>query len=206
MESRVRIRFRKTGDLRFASHRDLMYAMERLFRRACVAVRESEGFHPKPKMHYPASLALGMVGLDEVLEAELAEEFEPEVLVNRLNLNSVHGLEFFAAEVLPRETKKGPPRSLEIEVMLPSGHLAEMPDRINRFVAADSWPIDRDGKSIDIRPLVPQLSLDGCVLSMQLRVVPEAGARPREVLQALGLSVEEILELDTTRTRVEMAP
>jgi radical SAM-linked protein len=179
--------------------------MERLFRRAEIAVRETEGFHPKPKMHYPASLALGMVGLDEVLEVDLAEQLEPDALISRLNLNSVSGLEFWTAELLPRQAKKGQPKSLEFAVELPPGHLESMPERVDRLMSAASWLVERDGKAIDIRPLVLRLALDGRVLSMQLRVIQDAGARPREVLLALGLTAEEILELETTRIRVEMA-
>ena len=77
---RVRIHFAKQGDLRLISHRDLMRTWERLFRRAGVALAMTEGFHPKPKMMFPSALAVGIEGLDEVLEIELPEEHEPERL------------------------------------------------------------------------------------------------------------------------------
>ena len=42
---RVQIRFRKHDDLRFIGHRDLLRTLERLFRRAGLKLRMSEGFH-----------------------------------------------------------------------------------------------------------------------------------------------------------------
>ena len=70
---RVRIRFSKQGDLRFIGHRDLMRCFERLFRRAGLALSFSQGFHPKPRMTFPLALAVGIEGIDEVMEVELAE-------------------------------------------------------------------------------------------------------------------------------------
>ncbi len=70
---RVRIRFSKQGDLRLIGHRDLMRCLERVFRRAQLALGFSQGFHPKPRMTFPSALAVGIEGLDEVMEVELAD-------------------------------------------------------------------------------------------------------------------------------------
>ena len=76
---RVRIRFSKQGDLRLIGHRDLMRCLERVFRRAGLALGFSQGFHPKPRMTFPLALAVGIEGLDEVMEVELAErDGQPE--------------------------------------------------------------------------------------------------------------------------------
>ncbi len=77
---RTRIRFAKQGDLRFASHRDLLRVMERLFRRADVAVRQSEGFHPKPRFMFPSALGLGITGSDEVFDVDLDRSWPPREL------------------------------------------------------------------------------------------------------------------------------
>ena len=206
MVNRIRIRFRKQGDLRLASHRDLMRTVERLLRRAGVAVCESEGFHPKPRVHYPASLALGMTGLDEVLEADLVEPAEPAELISLLNEHTVAGLEFTAAEILPSQGKKGQPRNLRFEVKLTPTDCDALQQRVAVFMAAATWCVTRDGKPVDIRPLVEELTLVGDMLSLTLRVVNEAGARPRDVLEMLGFSADEILEFEITRTQVEMIP
>lgn len=181
-----------------------MRTVERLFRRAEVAICESEGFHPKPRVHYPASLALGMTGVDEVLEVDLAEASASAELLDRLNVHSVPGLEFIAIEPLPPQSKRGQPRSLRFEVHLSDDRVDALRDKVDALVTASEWVMKRDRKVVDIRPLVEELTLAGNVLMMQLGVVNEAGARPRDVLEALGLSADEIFELDITRVQVEM--
>jgi len=71
---KVRIRFRKAGDLRMVSHHDLMRCFARMLRRAALPFRSSEGFHPKPRLSFPLSLALGIVGCEEVVDLELDED------------------------------------------------------------------------------------------------------------------------------------
>lgn len=204
MMNRVRVRFRKQGDFRLTSHRDLMRAVERLFRRADVKICETEGFHPKPRVHYPASLALGMTGLDEVLEADLAEEISPDELLVRMNAQTIPGLEFTSVEPMPIDVKRGQPRQLCFQATVPAGHARTLEAKVAEFVAAKSWLIDRDKKRFDIRPLIAELSYAEPLLTMKLLVVNEANARPRDVLEALGFTAEEFVELDITRTQVEM--
>ena len=56
---RYRIRFAKSGLLRWTSHRDLARLWERLVRRAALKLSMTEGFHPKPRIGFPSALALG---------------------------------------------------------------------------------------------------------------------------------------------------
>lgn len=205
MVNRVRIRFRKQGDLRLISHRDLMRVMERLFRRADIAVCESEGFRPKPRVHYPVSLALGMTGLDEVLEADLANDIQADELLTRLNAHRVPGLEFDAVELLATPGKRGLPRRLRFELIVSTDRLESVRQRAAEFITATSWAFDRDGKSVDLRGFVEELALEGERLTMSLRVTNDAGARPRDVLEVIGFTPDEILELEISRTQVELA-
>src|SRR5205809_1091797 len=76
--TRVRVRFRKDGDLRFVSHHELMKVFERMFRRAALPVAQTKGFHPTPRMTFALSLALGIVGCEEVLELLLDAQLTPE--------------------------------------------------------------------------------------------------------------------------------
>ena len=72
---RVRMRFRKEGDLRLISHRDLLTAIERLFRRIGLKLSMSGGFHPRPRISFPLSLALGIRGLAAATSAAAVIEF-----------------------------------------------------------------------------------------------------------------------------------
>ena len=74
------------------SHRDLLCLFKRVFRRADLNLRMSEGFHPKPKVSFHSALALGIEGLDEVMEFELVEAMSPENLKQRVQEHAPLGL------------------------------------------------------------------------------------------------------------------
>src|SRR2546425_458428 len=104
MRVKVRIRFRKAGDLRFVSHHDLMRVFERMMRRAGVPFRSNEGFHPKPKMAFASALGLGIAGLQEIVEIELSEPMPPEEVQRRMASEAPAGLDVLSVEPMDAQT------------------------------------------------------------------------------------------------------
>src|SRR5262245_60785641 len=100
IRQRVRVRFTKQDDLRWISHRDLMRVWERLFRRAGVALSMTEGFHPKPRINFPSALAVGIAGLDELVEIDLAEEMTAEALRAAIEPELAPGMFLGGIEIL----------------------------------------------------------------------------------------------------------
>lgn len=205
VRQRVRIRFCKQGDLRLIGHRDLVRSMERLFRRAGLRLGMSQGFHPKPRMSFPSALAVGIEGLDEVMELELAELCTAEELSRRLAQHPLPGLTFSSIEPLAPGEKKARIRSASYRIAVPPQRLDEVNDRLSRLSSATTWMVERPGKSaaIDLRPDLEQISLHDGVLQMRLKN-REGGAGPRDVLAALGLSDLEEQGVYLTRTEVEL--
>ncbi len=210
IRQRVRIRFSKLGDLRLIGHRDLARLMERVFRRAGLPLGMSEGFHPKPRISFPSALAVGFEGHNEVMELELAANWTPRALQERLDEFCPDGISFGSIEVCPPGTKKAQVRSLAYEIPIDSQHRRELPERISRLMASESCIVLRpkDQKPIDLRPRLKSLSLSDDVLSMCILVAAEATPGPREVLAALELPPAEgytgISGLYPRRTIVEL--
>jgi radical SAM-linked protein len=204
---RVRVRFSKAGDLRLIGHRDLMRCFERLFRRAGLILSFSEGFHPKPRMTFPLALAVGIEGVDEVMELELAETVAADELLGRISPCAPAGLSFRAVELLPEGSKKASVRSVSYEATIPGADRAGLGERIERLLAAASCSIERPrGRAaIDVRPLLSELSLADGVLRMRLRVDSGGSVGPREVLAALGLADVERRGSRLRRTAVEIS-
>ena len=206
IRQRVRIRFTKQDDLRWISHRDLIRVWERLFRRAGVALSMTEGFHPKPRMNFPSALAVGIAGLDELLEIDLAEEHTADSLRTAIVGQLPPGMNLGMIDVLPAPDHKARVQYVTFEIGVPPERHAALAERITWLMEQASLPIERDGrtKPLDLRPLVAELSLDGETLRMRLRVESEGSARPREVLRALKLDNLEQEGFFLTRTRVEV--
>jgi radical SAM family uncharacterized protein/radical SAM-linked protein len=103
---RYRIRFQKTGKIRFTSHRDLMLMIESLFRRVGIELAFSEGFHPHPKMVFASALSTGVESLGEYLDITTIREYDPLQLHQSLNSQSQPGLDFSHIVQLGQNTKK----------------------------------------------------------------------------------------------------
>ena len=205
---RVRIRFCKQGDLRLIGHRDLARCFERWFRRAGLKLRMSEGYHPKPRISFPSALAVGIAGIDEVMEMELVEPCLAEELHERLLRHAPPGLSINSVEALPPASPKARVRSFRYAVPLPDACRAGLADRIDHLAASTSWPIQRPKRQmpIDLREWLQELTLREGVLHMRLLSGSQASAGPRDVLAALGLDGLEEEGVCLTRTAVELQP
>lgn len=206
VRQRVRIRFRKVGDLRLVGHRDLLRFMERLFRRAGLKLGMSEGFHPKPRMSFPSALAVGIEGLDEVMELELAEPANAEQLHARLQAQAALGLEFASIEVLPPGARKAQLRSTRYEVPIPAELAAGTAHRIDEILAGPSciFQRPRTQQPLDLRESLEELAFHDGTLFMRLGARRQASAQVRDVLAALGLSETQQAGLRIRRTQVEL--
>ncbi len=165
-----------------------MRCFERWFRRADVPLGFSEGFHPKPRMMFPAPLAVGIEGLDEVMELELSTPQTTEALHERLLRHAPAGFRLRRLDVLPPGTPKARPHAFRYRVHLPPERCAGVAEGVERLLASASAPVERPGgrAAVDVRPLLDHLEFRNGVLSMRLLVPPSGGVTPADVLAALG--------------------
>ena len=198
---RYRLRFRKKGNLCFIGHRDLLRAMERLLRRADLPVAKSQGFHPKPKVSYISALPLGFASDDEAMELVLDEDWAPETLLDRMNAASVPGLEFWQATPLDDKAPKAQAAAFEYTMAVPESKREATSAKIVEFLAATSVEVLKsNGKTVDARPAVLEMTLDGETLRMKIAAQdgPEAGVR--EILSVLELDGELFRSIFPNRT------
>jgi radical SAM-linked protein len=204
--TKLRIRFRKGGDLRLVSHHDLMRTFERLLRRASLPFRSSEGFHPKPRFVFALSLPLGIVGCEEVVELELDEPIPPEEVHDRLSAHTVPGLDFLSVRRVASR-KAAQARRVTYRVALPPGREDGLAGRAAAVLASAACPVERlrpEKKQIDLRPYIDQIRPLPGGLEMDLWVKPSGMARPDEVLGLLGLADVSEAGAVIERTRLEL--
>jgi len=133
---RYRIRYRKLDDLRLVGHHDLSRLWERLLRRAEVKPAMSEGFHRRPRMNFPSALAVGIGGIDEVMELELSEERDPAELAAALERHAPAGLSIVQIEPMGDGTRFSQPAGAVYEMPLPADQVAGVKARIETRRAA----------------------------------------------------------------------
>ena len=89
---KVRVKFSKTGSLKFISHLDLNRTMQSAFLRSKLPVWYSEGFNPHPRVAFTPPLSVGVSSLTEFMDFKMVEEVAPEMIVERLNASFPTGL------------------------------------------------------------------------------------------------------------------
>jgi radical SAM-linked protein len=215
---RVRIRFSKQSALRLIGHRDLMRSLERAICRAGLALSMSEGYRPKPRMHFPLALAVGLEGRREVMELELHEAPSADELLARLHPQAPAGLGWESLEVLPPgghplAGRKARAVGVSYEIAVPSSRLPGLEEEIQRLWSASTLPVQRPNRMapVDVRPVLIALGLrttdaDRHVLEMRLKTDSTGGAGPRDVLAALDLDDLERQGTILVRSNVEIVP
>lgn len=99
-----RVYFDKYGEMKFISHLDLLRFFERIFNKAEIPVKYSQGFHPRPKMSFGSPISLGTEAYNEIMDFETDAEISNEEVVKRLNESAVLGFKVHKVEEVPRKS------------------------------------------------------------------------------------------------------
>ena len=189
---RYRIRFEKIGLLRWTSHRDLARLWERIVRRADLKLSMSEGFHPKPRISFPSALALGVNGLDEVVELELAERMTVGELFQRLRDDNQPGLRIKSVKMLPDRFGKAQLLQSEYRISIPeNADLDSAHQAISKLKSIETVSVERKKKtiSVNVAEQIPAIQIVGRELHLTLAASESASLRPNDVLDLIGAAV-----------------
>ena len=206
VKQRLRFRFEKRGEISLISHHDLMRLLERAVRRAGLPIAMTEGFNPRPRMSFTIALSVGVEGLREVFDMDLADWTHPAEVQRRLNEQLPAGLRMTECRpIAPRDTAQVSSVVYEVELAgpLPAGFSPEALLQATELRTVRT----REGqqKELDIRPYLLDVRAVGQRLVLQLKVTPSGSARPEEVVAALAaLAKAAISAAKTTRTHVNI--
>jgi len=204
---RIRITFTKQNALRYTGHLDLHRLWERAARRAELPLAYSQGFHPQPKMNMAAALPLGFSSRCEVLDMRLEREISLDGLCEKLQGTLPSGIQVLSIE----QTDDRAPAlqtqvvSAEYEVYLTEAvDGSDLKRKVDSIMDSESIIRTRRGKQYDLRPLVEDLKLmaDDMVF-MKLTAKEGATGRPDEVLEELGIPIEDAKVERTTLHFIE---
>jgi radical SAM-linked protein len=205
LRQKIKINFAKEGPLRFISHHDTMRLFERALRRANIEVRQSEGFNPRPKMSFALPLALGIESECEALFVETTRWLKPDDVAQRLGAVLPPGMRITGAEVASAADIY--PSEAEYTARLGDEMDREaLSARAEELLGMQSLTVERtkEGKetTIDLRPYLLDLRVQGDAIFMKLRVTPRGTARPEEILKAMGVPLPQTLRVKRTALRL----
>ncbi len=166
-KKKVRLRFKKVGEIRFLSHLELAHLFYRASKRADLPLCFSEGFHPMPRIVFATALPVGMESLMEIVDMECEGKITPPEVMERLNQTLPPGIEIIDAGEVPLffDLSSSPHPSA---YWIPLDHLIPREEAIAKIgKALDKKEFfihqERDGKkrSVDIRPLIERMEMKG---------------------------------------------
>jgi radical SAM-linked protein len=157
---RVRVKYTKSGRLRFTSHRDFARALERALRRAEVPIAFSAGFSPHPKISYIGAAPTGVSSQAEYLELGLARTVELTALRDRLDEALPDGLD--VVDVVTAGPGSLADRIEASAWRIDLGPTPGIDAAIEAFLLRSTFPVERltkDGRrEIDARAAVVDLT------------------------------------------------
>ena len=101
---KIRIKFTKTGPVRYIGHLDVMRYFQKLNRRAGIDVKYSTGFSPHQIMSFAAPLGVGLESMGEYVDIEVNSTLSTKEAVSSLNTASVAGIQVVNYVCLPEGT------------------------------------------------------------------------------------------------------
>ncbi|MBP7049916.1 MAG: TIGR03936 family radical SAM-associated protein [Phycisphaerae bacterium] len=205
------IRFRVVGPAAMLSHAE----MARLFQRACaradIPVRYSEGFNPHPRLSLPLPRPVGVESDDELLVARLCGASmtgSPSgpagvqaAMMRALAGQLPAGIEVFDV-TLAASNASFQPRSAEyilpLRVHEHPDLTARLADEIARVMDSEHCMVQRASadrrtvRSIDVRPFLLSIRLQGDKLVVQHTMGDAGSIRVDEILQLFGLRTDDV--------------
>ena len=98
---KIRIKFRKTGIMKFIGHLDVMRYFQKAIRRADVKICYSGGFSPHQIMSFAAPLGVGITSNGEYVDIEVHSTGTTAEMLERLNAVMAEGFEIAEYKLLP---------------------------------------------------------------------------------------------------------
>jgi radical SAM family uncharacterized protein/radical SAM-linked protein len=210
--TKLRVKFSKTGTLRYLSHREVITALLRAMRRANVPLIYSKGFHPHPKASFGPALPVGVEGINEYFDIELPAFMNAESkkswcginlseFISRINASLPQGLRALVATPVNKNKKSLNELISRYEYKITIDKVLIKP--INSFISLSSCLVTREEKTVDIRPMVEKAEINNNVLHLVLRDTDDIKVRVYEILKELFQKpVEELHTIPLKRIQL----
>lgn len=190
---KVRIKFRKSGALKFIGHLDVMRFFQKVMRRADIPIAFTGGYSPHMIMSFASPLGIGLTSDGEYFDAELTEPISSEEAVRRMNAVTVDGIEVVSFRQISEDKKMTGMAIVAAADYLVRVKKGTLPDAwetlIHAFLEQPEITVlkqtKRSEKEVDIRPLIYQMRLQGDGLYMQLAAGSVENLKPDLVMSAL---------------------
>lgn len=196
----VRIKFSKTGVMKFLGHLDVLRYFQKAIRRSGIDIAYSQGFHPHQIMSFAQPLGVGVTSEGEYVDIEMNSFSTEEEIMNKLNAAMTDGFEVLkvthVADPLPN-TKKETAMSLvaaaDYRLTLRDGYelpcdAHEFSKLFDAFMAQEQINVIKTTKTgeheIDCKPLIFEYSVGKTGIFLKLSAGSTDNLKPELIIDA----------------------
>ncbi|HAB61607.1 MAG TPA: Fe-S oxidoreductase [Lachnospiraceae bacterium] len=186
---KARVKFSKTGNLKFIGHLDVMRYFQKAFRRAEIDIEYSKGYSPHMLLSFAAPLGVGLTSDGEYLDMQLLSTLSEEEMVAKMNEAMVSDIRVVDFKLLPDTSKNsmsivaGADYKISLKdgyafeaVTDEDGHVLEtsltienFKEHFEAFIAKEQIVILKKSKKseneVDIKPFIYQVAFDAKTFS-----------------------------------------
>ena len=212
---KVRVKFAKYGCMKFIGHLDVMRFFQKAIRRAGIDVVYTNGFSPHQVMSFAAPLGVGLCGLGEYMDVEIASHQGMEDLKNRLQKECPYGIDILNVCLLPEKAGNAmasvAAATYAVAFKDPEKSFSPYEAYVQKLLSQDEILVTKETKrstaQVNIRPGIYECSIQDGALVFLVDASSAGNIRPEFVTDAFlalaGISVEKI-ELQTVRMETWM--
>ena len=190
---RVRVKFTKTGSMKYIGHLDVMRFFQKVIRRAGLDAAYSEGFSPHMLMSFAQPLSVGVTSTGEYFDLDLKSASSSEEMMARMNRQMPDECRVTGIVQIP-EDKANKCMSLVAAadyriVFSPDGdEWEQVRAGLEDFLRQEEIPVVKKTKKnetvMDIRPLIYDWEIRENELDLRLSCGSVNNVKPQLVMQA----------------------
>ena len=198
--SKLRLIFVKEQQASYISHLDVMRTFQRVFPRAGLSLRHSNGFHPHPILSIVLPLPVGQSSECELLDFETVEDSAGEGVAAALNTGMPAGLRVLDCYGVTRPVREMRYLRAALELEYDGGVPESACERIRALLAQEELFVEKRTKhkgmtELNIAPLIRTLTLteeDGCIRIDAVVAAQDPGLNPALIGAAIARHLPEI--------------
>ena len=198
--SKLRLIFVKEQQASYISHLDVMRTFQRVFPRAGLSIRHSNGFHPHPILSIVLPLPVGQSSECEILDFESVEESAGEGVAEALNTGMPAGLRVLDCYAASRPVREMALLRARLEMEYDSGVPEGACECIRALFTQEEVYVEKRTKhkgmtELNIVPLIHSLTLtegEGVILADAIVAAQDPGLNPALIGAAIARHLPEI--------------
>ena len=191
--AKLRLLFTKEAQASYISHLDTMRTFQRVFPRAELHLKHSNGFHPHPIISIVLPLPVGQSSDCELLDFETVEETDGSGIAEKLNTGLPAGLRVKECYPVTRPVREFAFLRARMELIYDNGVPDGAVEGLQELFARPSLTIEKRTKhkpmaEVDVAPMIREMTLtqeENSIFADTVVAAQNPGLNPAYLAQAI---------------------